>query len=176
MRRPLTAGVLGTACAFHLLILDFWPLDFLGQSRTVFDLLGIPLFLLTGVAFMYWVVRTVVALFRCQFLRMASGMTALIALPAAFFVITAVPLFDPWLWYVVYNKSQFEAFAAKDTTPNGPRFAVIEERDVSTGIAGVAPNHFIALIYDEGDGVGREPSDPTGTRIYGHFFRRDYYQ
>jgi hypothetical protein len=33
--------------------------------------------------------------------------------------------------------------------------------------------HFIALVCDEGDAVGREVSDPTGTRIYGHFFRRD---
>jgi hypothetical protein len=85
-------------------------------------------------------------------------------------------LFDPWFWYVIWNKSRFEASAANDAPPNGPRFAIIEERDVSTGIAGVTPNHFIALVYDESDAVDREPFDPTETRIYGHFFRRDYYQ
>jgi hypothetical protein len=82
-------------------------------------------------------------------------------------------LFDPWFWYVIWNKSRFEASAANYAPANGPTFTIIEGRDVSTGIAGVNPNHFIALVCDESDAVGREPSDPTGTRIYGHFFGRD---
>src|SRR5271155_4311687 len=78
---------------------------------------------------------------------------------------------------------------------NGPKYAVVEIRDVSTGLAGLSPNHFIALVYDESDAVSLEPSErpsiwrsrsmwpafgsipiPRGWRLYGHFFRVDDFE
>jgi hypothetical protein len=73
--------------------------------------------------------------------------------------VAKVPLFDPWLWYAMANSSRFEAVAASSPPLRGPKYAVVEGRDVSTGIAGLNPNHSVLLIYDESDAIGLEPSE-----------------
>ncbi|MGO6885624.1 MULTISPECIES: hypothetical protein [Rhizobium] len=93
-----------------------------------------------------------------------------------------VPLFDPWLWYVIFNKSRFEASAAASgSAQNG---TIIEGRDVSTGIAGAGYNHFVALIFSESDppklvyGDSDEEklaANSVLTHLYGNFYRRDEY-
>ncbi len=133
-----------------------------------------------------------ISLWRRQFRRVASSVFAVAAIPVCFAVVAKVPLFDPWLWYAIANRSRFEALAASGQPSNVPKYAVVEIRDVSTGIAGLNPNHFVALIYDESDAVGLEPSErpdiwrtrsiwpafpsipiPRGKRLYGHVFRVD---
>jgi hypothetical protein len=137
-----------------------------------------------------------IAVWRRHFRRMASSIFAIAAIPVCFVVVANVPLFDPWLWYAIANKTRFEALAASSPPSNGPKYAVVEGRDVSTGLAGIDPNHFVLLIYDESDAIGLEPSErpsvwrtrtmnperdptppiPRGRRLYGHFFRVDDFE
>jgi hypothetical protein len=132
-----------------------------------------------------------IALWRCRFRRMASSFFAIIAIPVCFAIVAKASLLDPWLWYVIANRTRFEALAASSQPSNEPKYAVIEIRDVSTGLV-INGNHFIALIYDESDAVGLDPSErpsiwlsrtsmfsskamPKGRRLYSHFFRVDEY-
>jgi hypothetical protein len=88
------------------------------------------------------------------------------------------------------NHSRFEALAASNP-PCGPKFAVIEIRDMPAGLV-INGNHFIALVYDESDAIGLEPAArpsiwqsrpiflampfPKGKRLYGHFFSADEFE
>jgi len=131
-----------------------------------------------------------IALWRRHFRQMASSILAIAVIPICYVVIAKAPFFDPWLWYVIANHTRFEALAASNSPLSGPKFAVIEIRDVSAGLAG-SGSHFIALVYDESDAVGLEPSErPSiwlsrtmygsvfhrGKRLYGHFFRVDEFE
>jgi hypothetical protein len=104
--------------------------------------------------------------------------------------VARAPPFDLWRWYAVANSSRFEALAVNDPSPNGPKYAEIEVRDVSTGLAGVTPNHFVALVYDESGAIALDPSErpsiwqtrtelgsplPKGTHLYGHLFKVDIF-
>jgi hypothetical protein len=190
-RRIWIAAVCGALLAGSGWLLDFWPLGSGGPLgrvlRPVLDLSRLLLLVpLAGVALAFLILAAI-ALWRRQFRRAASSVVAIAAIPVCFVLVAKVPLFDPWLWYVIANKAHFEAVAAGD-----PKYAVIETRDVSTGFAGLDPNHFVALIYDESDAVGLEPSErpdiwktrslwpapdstpiPKGRRLVGHFFRVD---
>jgi hypothetical protein len=106
-------------------------------------------------------------------------------------IIAKAPFFDPWLWYVIANHTHFEAMAASNPPSSGPKFAVIESREVSAGLV-INGNHFVALVYDESDTVGLEPSErpgiwrtramfggmsfPRGKRLYDHFFSVDEFE
>lgn len=126
-------------------------------------------------------------------------MFAIAAIPFCFLSVASVPLFDPWLWYAIANRARFEALAGSGPGSDGSEYALIEIRDVSTGLAGASPNHFVALIYDESNAVGRDPSEragisrtrtlwpseksafglapiPRGRRLFGHFFRVDDFE
>jgi hypothetical protein len=132
-----------------------------------------------------------IALWRRHVRQMASGILAIAVIPICYLVIAKAPFFDPWLWYVIANHTRFEALAASNSPSGGPKFAVIESRDVSAGLV-VNGNHFTTLVYDESDAVGLEPSErpsiwrtrtmfgatpfPEGERLYGHFFRVDEYE
>lgn len=115
------------------------------------------------------------------------------AIPICLTVVVRVSLFDPWFWYALAKRTRFEALAARDSPSRGSEYAVVAGADVSTGLAGLTPSHFIVLIYDESDAVGLDPSErpsiwrtrtldperdpvppiPRGTRLFGHFFRVD---
>ena len=132
-----------------------------------------------------------IALWRRHFRQMASSILAIAVIPICYVVIAKAPFLDPWLWYVIANHTRFEALAASNPPSSGPKFAVIEIRDVSAGLV-INGNHFIALVYDESDAVGLEPSErpsiwrtrtmfgamsfPRGKRLYGHFFRVDEFE
>ncbi len=122
-------------------------------------------------------------------------MFAIVAIPVCFVAVDKMSIFDPWLWYTIANRTRFEALAARGLPSDGLKYAVVEIRDVSTGFAGIDPNHFVALIYDESDALGLEPSQrpdvwrarrlwpafetnpiPRGRRLYGHFFRVDEFE
>jgi hypothetical protein len=98
------------------------------------------------------------ALWHRHFRRMASSLLAIAVIPICYLVVAKVPFFDPWPWYVIANHTRFEALAASNSPSSGPKFAVIEIRDVSAGLV-INGNHFIALVYDESDAVGLEPSE-----------------
>jgi hypothetical protein len=180
-------------------ILDFWPLGASGSAafpiRAIFDLSRVPLLLPLAGFVAGLLIAAGIALLRRRIRRMASSILAIAAIPVCFAVVAKVPIFDPWLWYAIANRNRFETLAASGPPSNGPKYAVIEIRDVSTGFAGVDPNHFIALIYDETDAVGLEPSErpdvwrnrglspafssipiPRGRRLFGHFFRVDDFE
>jgi hypothetical protein len=194
-RRIWIAGVFGAMLAGSSRILDFWPLGASGSFRLALrELLELSqvFFLLPLAGFVVGLLIVAgIALWRRQFRRVASSIFAIMAIPVCFLIVARVPLFDPWLWYAIANGNRFETFATSDPPPNGPKYAKIEVRDVSTGFAGIDPNHFIALIYDESDAVGLEPSErpriwqtrtefgsplPRGRRLYGHFFRVDIFE
>jgi hypothetical protein len=198
-RRIWIAGAFSATLAGSQWILDFWPLGAGGSPghavRAIFDLSRV-LFLLPLAGFVVGLLIVAgIALWRRHFRRAASSIFAIAAIPVCFVMAAKVPLFDPWLWYAMANSSRFEALAASGPPSNGPKYAVVEIRDVSTGFAGLDPNHFIALIYDESDAVGLEPSErpgiwrtrsiwpafgsmpiPRGRRLYGHLFRVDDFE
>lgn len=178
VRRMIIAGLLGTTCAVHIRIFDFWPVGSADGLRGLLDLLGVPLLflLVVGILF-FWFISAFIALCRRRFRGMASSLIAIVIVPACLVTIVNVPLFDPWLWYIVFNKSSFEAAAAANDSPqNSPKFTIIEEREITTGIAGVTQNHFVVLIYSESDPDKLALSNSALTRIYGNFYRRDEYQ
>lgn len=169
-------------------ILDFWSLGAPGR-----DLLDLSLFffvLLLVCSVMGLFINSGIALWHRHYRRSASDIFAIAAIPLCFAIIVRAPLFDPWFWYAFANSSRFEALTTNDPPPDGPKYALIEVRDVSTGLAGLNPNHFVAFIYDESDAAGLEPSErpsfwrtrtefgnplPKGTRLYGHIFRVDIF-
>ena len=175
-------------------ILDFWPLGGgLGQDiRSAIDLSRLLLVLLLAGFSVGLLIAAGIALYRRQFRRAVSSVVAIAALPVCFVIVAKVPLFDPWLWYAIANKNRFETLVASDPV-NRVKYAVLREDDVSTGFSGIDPNHFVLLIYDESDDVGRKPSDrpdiwrarmipgldapiPKGRKLYGHFFRVDCFK
>lgn len=195
-RRIRVAAAYGVILAAAGVILDFWPVGasgsfanglrgFLDISRLILllPLMGITLGLL---------VAALIALWRFHFRRLASNILAITAIPVCFGLVGLLPLFDPWLWYAMINNSGFEALAASASPSNEPKYAVVEGRDVSVGLAG-GSTHFVFLIFDESDAVGLEPSErpdiwrtrtialersnpppiPRGRRLYGHVFRVD---
>lgn len=180
------AACLGTTCAAYHLALDFWPLGSANGLRGLFDLLGGALLFLSVVGVLFvWFIGAFVALCRRRLRGMVSRLVAIIIVPVCFGTLITVPLFDPWLWYVIFNKSGFEAAAAASgSSQNGTKFSIIESRDVSTGIVVAGDNHFVALIYSESDphklvyGDSDEDKLASGsvlTHLYGNFYRRDEY-
>ncbi len=194
------AGAFGAMLAGSQWILDFWPLGSGGSLgrvvRPVLDLSRVLLLLPLAGFVVGLLIAAGIALWRRRFRRVASSIFAIAAIPVCFVVVAKVPLFDPWLWYAMANSTRFEALAASGPPTNGPKYAVVEGRDVSTGFAGIDPNHFVFLIYDESDAVGLEPSDrpgiwrtrtmnpgsdpirpiPRGRRLYGHLYRVDDFE
>jgi hypothetical protein len=160
-----------------------------GALRPLFEmmvLIALPLaFMVVGLS-----ISAGIALWRLHFRQMASSLLAIAAIPICYVVVAKAPLLDPWLWYVIANHTRFEALAASNSPSSGPKFAVIEDRDVSAGLV-INGNHFIDLVYDESDAIGLEPSQrpniwrtrtmfgapfPKGERLYGHFFRVDLFE
>lgn len=172
------ACLLGVTFAAYIRVFDFWPLGTADQLRELLDLLGFPvLFLLVAGMLLFWVISAFVALFYRRFRAAMGSFIAIAIVPASLMAIVSVPIFDPWLWYVVFNKSSFESAAsANRSVQNGQKFSLIEERDITTGIAGVTTNHFVALIYSDGDPAKLESSNSVVSHIYGSFYRRDEYQ
>lgn len=136
-----------------------------------------------------------IALWHLHVRRTASSIAAIIAIPICLTVVARVSLFDPWFWYALANRTRFEALAASDSPSKGPKYTVVVGRDVSTGLAGLSPNHLVLIIYDESDAVGLDPSErpaiwrtrsmnpegsyipiPRGTQLFGHFFRVDEFR
>jgi len=161
-----------------------------GALRPLFEisaLIALPLaFFVVG----YLLISAGIALWRRHFRQMTSSLLAIAVIPICYVLVAKAPFFDPWLWYVIANHTRFEALAASNSPSSGPKFAVIETRDVSVGLAG-SGNHFIDLVYDESDAVGLEQSErpsiwlsrtiygavfPRGERLYGHFFRVDEFE
>jgi hypothetical protein len=194
-RRIWIAGTLGAMLAGSRRILDFWSLGAGGSLhlalRGLLELSQVFLLLPLAGFVVGLLVAAGIALWSRHFRRVASSIVAIAAIPACFVIVANAPLFDPWIWYAMANSTRFEALAASDPAANGPKYAQIEVRDVSTGMAGLGPNHFIALIYDESDAVGLEPSQrpaiwrtrtefgsplPRGRRLYGHLFRVDIFE
>ncbi|HET6236345.1 MAG TPA: hypothetical protein VFE41_15505 [Acetobacteraceae bacterium] len=163
IRRIWIAAVFGVMLVGSHRILDFWPLGASGSpgqvARALFDFSGV-LFLLPLAGFVVGLlIAAGIALWRRHFRRVASNILAIAAIPVCILVVAKVPLFDPWLWYVIANRTRFEALAASGPPSNGPKYAVVEIRDGSTGLAGLSSNHFIVLVYDESDAVSLEPSE-----------------
>jgi hypothetical protein len=157
------AGAFGAMLAGSQLILDFWPLGAGGSlghaMRTLFDLSRV-LFLLPLAGFVVGLlIAAGIALCGRHFRWVASSIFAIAAIPVGFVVVAKVPFFEPWFWFAMANRARFEAFVASGPPSNGSKYAVVEGRDVSTGLAGLTPNHFVLVIYDESDAVGLEPSE-----------------
>jgi hypothetical protein len=176
-------------------LLQFWPLSPLGtlagSMRTLLDLAGLLFMMPLLVFVLYLLVACIVALWRRHIRHAVSSLLAIAAIPLCAMVVIAVPLFDPWLWYAVLDGAHLKERFTSDQSSDQPKFAIIEIRDVSTGIVG-SGNHFVALVYDESDAVELPPDKrpaiwrdrslwpavgftpiPRGQRLYGHFFKVD---
>ncbi|TPM92183.1 hypothetical protein FJ977_29815 [Mesorhizobium sp. B2-1-3A] len=161
-------AVLGFVCAIAIRALDFWPVERASDLRAFVGLLGIPLLLLVILtALLACLVAALVSLCRRQFRRMASGFVGIAVILLCFLTVVRAPLFDPWLWYVILDKSRL------DTEAGAYKQTIIEERDVSTGLAGLNPAHVIDLIYSESNIDGQKTSNSSTTHLYGNFYRRD---
>ena len=183
------ASICGAELAASRRILDFWPLG--SVLKALFELALMLLLLpLAGFA-LGLVIAAGAALWRRQMRRSVSSFAAIIVAPVCFFLVARVSIFDPWFWEAFFNITRIEAIAASRSSSTEPKFAVIEIRDVSLGVT----NHFVALVYDESDAVGRTPFErsniwrtrslwpafssiqiPKGTRLFGHFFRVDDFE
>ncbi|MCQ1573050.1 hypothetical protein NFO65_20190 [Neorhizobium galegae] len=173
IRRIVIAVLLGTMTATYLRAFDFWPLGVADGLRALLDLAG-PLILLAVVlTLLVWLASAFMALYRQKFQRAVGNFIAILSVPACSAILLATSISDPWVWYVVLNKSRFETAAANSPSMASPKFVVLEERDISTGIAGVTENHFVALIYSESDPDELASSIPGLRHIYGNFYRRD---
>jgi hypothetical protein len=177
----------GAGCA-----LDFWPLGGPAQTlRTIVDLSRLILVILGIGILVGLLIAASVSCLRRRFRRAASNIIAILTAFLGFMIVKNVALFDPWLWYVLVNKAHFESIVANDASINRD-YAVLVETDVSTGLAGIDPNHFVFLVFDGTDDISLDPSDrpaiwqsryisgftaplPKGRRLYGHFFRVDYF-
>jgi len=173
IRRIVIAVLLGTMITTYLRAFDFWPLGFADGLRGFLDLAG-PLILLgVVVTLLVWLASAFIALYRRYFRRAASSVIAVLGVPACSAILLATSLSDPWVWYVVLNKSSFETAAANSISLASQKFVVLEERDITTGVAGVTENHFVALIFSESDPAELALSIPGLRHIYGNFYRRD---
>lgn len=154
-RRMVLGGLIGAVIAADLLLLDFVPV---GLARLVMDFPGLPIFLLiVMLVILTWLLMAIVSLFQRRFRRATSSLLAVALVFAVAGTVLRLPIFNPWLWYVLINQSSLEEIAAKNRgMQNSNEFVVIEERDVSTGIAAVTAPTFVALVYDE-----RASSDAT---------------
>lgn len=169
-------------------------LDFLEAGSGFAGLLNFTEILLVPVLFLGIVlglfVEAGVVLWRRQYRRAASSILAIVAIPVCVVVIARAPLFDPWKWYAVANKSRFETLAVHDPPPGGPKYAKTKVWDVSSGLV-VNGNHFVTLVFDESDEVGLDPAErpsiwqtrtefglplPKGARLYGHLFKVDWFE
>jgi hypothetical protein len=199
-RRIWIAGALGAMLPASQWILDFWPLggngSLEGAARAFFDFSRLLVLLPLAGFVVVLLIAAGIALWRRHVRRMASSILAIAAIPFCLLLVDKLPLFDPWLWYAMVNSGRFKALAESLSPADEPKYAVIEERDVSVGLAGLNPNHFVMLVYDESDNVGLDPSDrprdwrsrtigpapipippiPKGRRLYGHFFRVDDFE
>lgn len=199
IRRIWVGGAFGVTLAGSQRILDFWPLGAGGSlgnaMRGLFDLATTLLILPVAGYVVGLLIAAGIALWHRHVRRGASSVAAIIAIPICLIVVARVSLFDPWFWYALTNRTRFEALAASDSPSKGSEYAVVAGRDVSTGLAGLNPNHFVLIIYDESDAVGLDPSErpaiwrtrsmnpegsyipiPRGTRLFGHFFRVDEFR
>ena len=165
VRRMAIGGVLGFVCATAIRALDFWPVQRASDLRAFLGLLGVPLLLI--VTLIALLVAALVSLYRSQFRRMASSFVAIALVPLCFLTVVRAPIFDPWLWYVILNKSRLDAAAGAYTQ------TIIEERDVSIGLVGLNPGHSIELIYSESNIDGQTTGNSSTTHLYGNFYRRD---
>ncbi|MCW6509232.1 hypothetical protein [Lichenifustis flavocetrariae] len=193
MRRIWIGAACGAWFAAARWILDFWPLGAgVPQAlRVVVDLSRLVLILPLAGFVLTLLIGMSIALWRRYFRRAASSLLALAALPVCYVIIARSSVLDPWLWYTIANKSQLETVAT--TAPaTAPRYAVLKAEDVSSGFAGIDPNHFVLLVYDDSDDIGRAPGDrpaiwqnrtvpgldlplPKGRHLIGYFFRADCY-
>jgi len=163
-------GAVGFIDAAVIRALDFWPVGLASNLRELIDLLGTPLLLLsTLIALLSFLGGAIISLYRRRFRRMASSLAAIAVVPLCFLTVVRATIFDPWLWYVVLNKSDFDALAAgrENMQP------LMVMRDVSTGIAGLNSNHFIEIIYSESNIDGHRTAHSVTTHLYGNFYRRD---
>ena len=189
IHRIWIAGALAAMLGGSRWVLGFWSLGTPSSPRGVFEDSQVLLLLALAGVVVGLSIAAAVAVWRRHFRRATSSVAAIAAIPICFLIVTRVPLFDPWLWYAIVHRSRFEALAANAAASNEPKYAVIEWRDVSTGLV-IEPNHFVALIYDESDALALEPSQrpriwrsrtefgsplPKGRRLFGHFFRVDVY-
>lgn len=176
-QRIAIAGITGALCGVYVRAFNFWQVGTADVARELLDLFGLPLLFVTvAVLSLVWLIVAVIALFRRRWRRMTSSILAIVTIAVGFSMVAAVPLFDPWFWYVIINKSKFEATVLGKVSVDSKPFAVIDEWDISTGLAGVSANHFIALVYDGSDGTPPDPSNQYQTHVYGHFYLRDHYE
>lgn len=173
IRRIATAVLLGIMMTAYVRAFDFWPIGFAGPLRTFLDLAGPLIFLAVIVTLLVWFVSAMVSLFRHNHRRAVGSAVAILSAPACCAMLLNTPLSDPWLWYVILNKSGLESEAANRLPPADSKYVVLEERDISAGIAGVSANHFVALIYSTQDPDTLASSIDGLSHIFGNFYRRD---
>jgi hypothetical protein len=156
--RPLWWSVAG-ACvsAFWIHYMRFAPVTAQSVASSVLKFtvgvalwLGTPAFL--GYA-LFLPLRMMVALARLRFRRALSLACAIAVIPLVFVGLVRLIIFDPWYWYVLLNQSRFATEARAASSSGPPAFAILEDRDVSVGLA-TNPPLFAAVVYDESDELG----------------------
>ncbi len=173
VRRILIAGLLGTIYVAYFRAFDFWPLGFADEIRWRLDLTGPLIALVVSVILLVWLIKAFIALYRRSFRTAASVFIAILIAPAWSAMLFATPLSDPWLWYVVLDRSRFDELAADKVPLDNRHYVEIENWDVTTGIVGSSENHFVSLIYSVSDPKELVSSNPELSHLYGNFYRRD---
>lgn len=172
-RRIVTAVFLGTVTTLIRRAFDFWPVGLADGLRIFLDLASMLLFLSVVLTLLVWLVSAFIDLCRRRFRRAAGSVIAILSVPACIAILLATSFSDPWVWYVVLNKSRFERTWADSVSLADTKFIVLEERDITTGLAGANTNHLVALIYSESDIDELAASMPGLRHVYGNFYRLD---
>jgi hypothetical protein len=139
---------------------DFWPLpgpqySIAGPARGLLDVFLRPIVTLTIFVFLVCLVIVLgFALIRRHFRKALSFASALGAV-VLILVIANLPVFDPYFWYVLCNKTRLEETANVMMAAQARHFAVVEDWDVSTGLA-IDPPTFVSIVHDQSGEIDQD--------------------
>jgi hypothetical protein len=133
-------------------------IDFVANSTIRLTLDGLSMFIfLTFLIFLVALaVGLIVTLVRRRFRTALSLACALVVVPLLLVGPRHLFVCNLYYWYVLFNQAQFETAARQASPP--PTFAVLETRDVSTGLV-INPNIFASIVYDESSELGAIPTE-----------------
>jgi hypothetical protein len=124
--------------------------------RSILDWPSVLIFAAFLVFLVALAIGLIVTLVRRRFRTALSLACALAVVPLLLVGTRHLFFCNLYYWYVLFNQTQFETAARKASPP--PTFAVLETRDVSTGLV-INPNIFASIVDDETSQLGVLPAE-----------------
>lgn len=171
IRRIIFALLVGTMIAGYDKAFDFWQTDPADRLRDFCDLAILLIFPAVILTMFVWLISALIALFSRNVRGAFSSIIAIVIIPVWVKSLLAMPLVDPWYWYITFNRVDFEKQAAVHISSNEVGYIVLEERDITTGLAGVSQNTFVKLIYSDADPEILTATLTGARHIQGKFYK-----